>query len=203
MCSSDLLLVTLTGCLLLLAAGLYPVYAFLPIWPAGTSMPAQALYRPSWSDSRFGGNFGFPHQDGFKAVALLQDLGYVPGPYDSNTTAEVTRWYLPSAERCDRPRGSYVTAFSDRRTDSRLPGSDIWVITVRGAPRTIVRDQTTPGRPLAQLAAEAPTEWFDTQLARLDRPLTIPQVRCARSEMGPARGGNCSAHALAPGAPPS
>ncbi|MFN0070191.1 MAG: ArnT family glycosyltransferase [Chloroflexota bacterium] len=161
--------------------GVYPVYTFLPLWPLDASMPAAEIYRPPWRAERTGGSFGFPHQDGLKAIALVHELRYMPMPYESNASPEVTRWYLPNSERCSRPRGSYITLFSERQPTRQPVGTDIWVITVRGAPEAVIRDQTATPRPLAQLAAEAPSTWFDERYARFERPLTVPRSLCSRT----------------------
>jgi hypothetical protein len=167
------------GFILLLVLGAYPFYAFIPLWPRDAQMPLAELYTPPWRAEREGGSFGFPHQDGLKAIALIQEIGSLPQPYESNASPEVTRWYMPNAERCDRPAGSYIVFFSERRPSRPLPGGDIWVIRVRGAPRALVRDQTDTPRGFSQLSNEAPAGWFDEVRARLERPLTVERRLCS------------------------
>jgi hypothetical protein len=173
-------LATAGGIGLLVLLGVYPVFAFLPIWPPD-SLPAASLYRPPWRAIRDGGSFGIPHQDGLKAVALLKDIGALPLPYDSNASAEVTTWYLPTAERCDRMPGSYVIVLSERPPSEALPPRNGWLILVRGQAGALVRVTDDTQREFSQLAVEAPSRWFDDNLARLERPLSVPRALCNRA----------------------
>jgi hypothetical protein len=168
------------GAALTVVLGVYPFFAFLPIWTA-EGMPAESFYRPPWRAIRDGGSFGFPHQDGLKAVSLLADVGALPPPYNSNATAEVTTWYMPTTERCERTPTSYLIAFSERRPSVPLPPQDGWVITVRGQPRGLIRVQNDSPPDFAQVAVEAPAGWFDSNLARLERPLSVPRALCNRT----------------------
>jgi hypothetical protein len=168
------------GVTLLVVIGVYPVYTFLPTL-AADALPAASLYRPPWRAVRDGGSFGFPHQDGLKAVAVLKEVGALPLPYDSNSSAEVTTWYLPTAERCDRTPRSYVVTFSERRPTETLPLRDGWLILVRGEPGALVRVQNDWQSGFSRLAVEPTSRWFDDNLARLERPLSVPRTDCNRS----------------------
>ena len=111
------------GFALLLVLGAYPFYAFVPLWPRDAQMPLAELYRPSWSADRDGGSFGFPHQDGLKAIALIQEIGSLPQPYESNATPEVTRWYMPTAERCTSPGRQLRHPFLRAPAITAVPGT--------------------------------------------------------------------------------
>ena len=160
--------------------GLYPMYTFLPTW-GPDALPAASVYRPPWSAIREGGSFGFPHQDGLKAVALLANVDALPLPYDSNSGTEVTTWYMPTAERCERTQESFIIAFSERRPSEALPPRDGWLILVRGHPGILIRVGDDWPHAFSQLAVEPASQWFDENFARLERPLSVPRTYCTRT----------------------
>jgi hypothetical protein len=169
-----------TGGALLIFVGLYPMYTFLPMMRSD-ALPVATLYRPPWTAIREGGSFGFPHQDGLKAVALLENVGALPLPYDGNSTAEVTTWYMPTAERCERTQESYIIAFSERRPSEALPPRDGWLILVRDQPGTLVRVRDDWHYAFSRLAVEPASQWFDDNFARLQRPLSVARTYCNRT----------------------
>lgn len=164
----------------LLGLGLYPVIHFLPTWPPGTQPPFSSVYRPVARAPRQGGDFGMPHQDGWKALAALEFQGLLPLPYTSNEQSEVTRWYLPTAERCAEASRSYVLARAADRPRTRPAGVVTWRLRVAGRERSVVLDRTESPRASSRITAELSAAWFDQYLARLDRPLDVPQVACPR-----------------------
>jgi 4-amino-4-deoxy-L-arabinose transferase-like glycosyltransferase len=58
------------------------------------------IYLASYGDkSPRGGYFGFPHQDGWKAIGELYRQGILHGHYDSNQKSLMTTWYIRNAQR--------------------------------------------------------------------------------------------------------
>jgi hypothetical protein len=166
------------GASCLVGMALYPAVHFLPTWPPGIQPPLASVYRPIVRAPRQVGDFGMPHQDGWKALAVLHFQGLLPLPYTSNEKAEVTRWYLPTAERCGGAVRSYVLVRSAPQPRPLPAGVVSWRLRVADRERSVVLDRTEPPRAPSLLTVERSSAWFDQNLARLDRPMDAPQIDC-------------------------
>ena len=109
----------LAGAGLLLLALPYLDLAFLRQLPEyKRSFPAArpALYRSSYGEiAPEGGFFGFPHRDGWKAVAQLYAAGELRGSYNVNQNPYLTGWYLRDALLCKSLPDYYFVAITEQQ----------------------------------------------------------------------------------------
>jgi hypothetical protein len=97
------------------AGGLYAQLLYLRQFPEyQRSFPAA---RPALLQARYGdalpeaGYFGFPHRDGWKAIAELYRAGTLRGSYDTNQNRWLTGWYLRElAQQCKGQPDLYLIA---------------------------------------------------------------------------------------------
>jgi hypothetical protein len=100
---------------LLVGGGLYAQLLFLRQFPEyQRSFPAARpnLLRASYGDELpEAGYFGFPHRDGWKAVAELYRAGTLQGSYDTNQNRWLAGWYLGGlASQCKATPDLYLIA---------------------------------------------------------------------------------------------
>lgn len=177
--------------LLLLAA--YPAGTFLPVWPDRLVPEAvMRVYRPDLGRPRSVARFGFPHRVGWKAVARLEDEGRLRLPYDSNAYTEITAWYLPSAERCERRPATYLLVTDSLGAPAgRAPGNRAATGAVQVDARETILMYTRPTARAAEaspplvISAESAADWYDATRSTLVRPIEPTPVEC-RARATPA-----------------
>ncbi|MEI6778537.1 MAG: glycosyltransferase family 39 protein, partial [Chloroflexales bacterium] len=103
------------------------------------SFPAArpAIMRASYGDKLpEAGYFGFPHSDGWKAVAELYRAGVIVGSYDTNQNRWLVGWYLRNTPRCATNPDYYLIANAEA-TRYFPPGYHLFGEVTLGPTRTL------------------------------------------------------------------
>ena len=103
------------------------------------SFPAArpAIMRASYGDKLpEAGYFGFPHSDGWKAVAEFYRAGVIAGSYDTNQNRWLVGWYLRNAPRCATNPDYYLIANAEA-TRYFPPGYHLFGEVTLGPTRTL------------------------------------------------------------------
>jgi hypothetical protein len=140
---------------LLAAGGLYAQLLYLRQFPEyQRSFPAArpGLLRASYGDALpEAGYFGFPHRDGWKAVAELYRAGALQGSYDTNQNRWLAGWYLGGlASQCKGAPDLYLIAEAEP-TVYFPPGYHLVAEVLAGPARAIAvyGRAPAPGGPVA------------------------------------------------------
>lgn len=81
---------------------------FQRVYPAARPEPLRAPFGDALPEA---GYFGFPHRDGWKAVAELYRRGELAGSYDTNQNRWLAGWYLGGlAPQCKGAPALYLIA---------------------------------------------------------------------------------------------
>ncbi|MFN0074816.1 MAG: ArnT family glycosyltransferase [Chloroflexota bacterium] len=170
---------SVTGTLIILLIAVYPAYTFLPRVQDALPLPFSELYRPTTGPLRGGGIFGFPHQEGWKALAALHHEGVLAGPLQTNQWQDVARWYLPEVEWCSRAP-TYVLAPTATQPRRNPAGSVTWIIRSEGPKAMLVFQPNAEGRAFKETTANDSAGWFDAHRATFHRLLNVDPRNCPR-----------------------
>ena len=131
--------------------------------------------------------FGFPLQNGWKAVGVLYGEGVLDGSYTTNEINEwVGDWYTRGAQRCPSEH-RYLVVGEHLKRESHLERVDLLaslpenyrqaaVVLVGGQPRIEVWDRSGVATPPITVDADAMAPIFDTRLSSPNFPLLPPTI---------------------------
>ncbi len=131
--------------------------------------------------------FGFPLQNGWKAVGVLYAEGALDGSYTTNEINEwVGDWYTRGAERCPSEH-RYLVVGEHLKRDSHLERVDLLAslpgeyqqtatVLVDGQPRIEIWDRSGAAAPPITVDINALAPIFDARLSGPDFPLLPPTI---------------------------
>ncbi len=152
------------GAALLLAALPYAYLLFLrqrPEYQRRYPETQAAIARPLTNTLADDGYFGFPQQDGWKAVATLFQRGELRGTVDSNQELFTSGWYLRGQFMCAVKPDYYVVAEYARPYYIPPGYQEYGAVTVSGERTLTIFSRTPVVGPPRILAAAAYTDAYD------------------------------------------